>query len=405
MKIKPCPRRAPTVALLAVALLCVGAPGWSQPVITNTTATADAILFSGSGGVPGGTYRVLSSADLTTSVLNWQAVATNAFDSNGHFATTNPFSPGADQAYFAVQSVGDSIDFGLFGFGAGTTGGAGGTTQVVTTASAFLTAVASAGPRTIMVSGALSFATAGVSSDKTIIGLGTNTTLTGTLRMNGSTNVILRNLHISNPNGAEGVSDGITIDNFAHHVWVDHCTLGECTDGQIDITHGADFITISWCKFYYTNAASGHRFSSLVGHSSGNAAEDAGRLRITYHHNWWSTLVHERTPRVRFGRIHALNNLFWSPGNNYCIRTGIQGQVLSENNYFREVDEPYDKILENSDDGLIRNLGCEFDACSNIILYNDTVFTPPYSYVADPATAVPGLVTNNAGTGHGPFAP
>jgi pectate lyase len=63
-----------------------------------------------------------------------------------------------------------------------------------------------------------------------------------------------------------------------------------------------------------------HRFSNLVGHSDNNASEDAGRLHVTFHHNWWGQLVHERMPRVRFGRVHVYNNFYNSPGNNYCIR-------------------------------------------------------------------------------------
>jgi len=69
------------------------------------------------------------------------------------------------------------------------------------------------------------------------------------------------------------------------------------------------------------------------------------------------------------------------------------------------VDEPYDKITELGETGLIRNLGCEFESCTGIILYNDTVFTPPYNYTADPAVDVPNLVTNHAGVAKGPFAP
>jgi pectate lyase len=35
----------------------------------------------------------------------------------------------------------------------------------------------------------------------------------------------------------------------------------------------------------------------------------------------------------------------------------------------------------------------------------DAVFTPPYAYTPDPASAVPNLVTNMAGAGKGPFDP
>ena len=35
----------------------------------------------------------------------------------------------------------------------------------------------------------------------------------------------------------------------------------------------------------------------------------------------------------------------------------------------------------------------------------NTVFIPPYSYAAQLPSAIPGLVTNNAGVAKGPFAP
>jgi len=401
MKNQQFPLNRSTAALAAALCALTTWTGKSQPIITNTAVLGGDIVLSGTGGSPGGTYHVLTSPDASSSVSGWLSIATNLFDLGGNFSSTNLVASGAMQAYFAIQTVDETIDFSLFGYGAGTTGGAGGPTQAVATASAFQTAATSAGPRTILVGGTLSIGTVNVASDKTIVGANSAAALIGNLRLDSVTNVIVRNLNLSNPAGG----DGITIQDFAHHVWIDHCSFGNCSDGQLDITHGSDFITVSWCVFEYTAAQTDHRFSSLVGHSENNAAEDAGRLQITYHHNWWSTLVHERTPRVRFGKIHALNNLFWSPGNNYCIRTGIQAQVLSENNYFRQVDEPYDKITELGETGLIRNLGCEFENCTGIILYNDTVFTPPYSYTADPAVDVPTLVTNHAGVGKGPFAP
>jgi pectate lyase len=390
-----------TCVLALACSVVMPATGSGQPIITHTTVAAGAIVLSGTGGDPGGTYRVLTSPDASSSVTTWLAIATNVFDSQGDFSSTTPVVPSPMQAYYAIQTVGKTLDFSLFGYGAGATGGAGGPTQTVATASAFQTAAASAGPRTILVSGSLNIGTVNVQSDKTILGVGSGAALVGNLKIDNVTNVIVRNLHLSNPTGG----DGITLQDFARRVWIDHCSFGDCSDGQLDITHGSDFITVSWCVFSYTEVQTAHRFSSLVGHNEDNAAEDAGRLQITYHHNWWSTLVHERTPRVRFGKIHALNNLFWSPGNNYCIRTGIQAQVLSEHNYFRQVDEPYDKITELGETGLIRNLGCEFENCTGIILYDDPVFTPPYSYAADAVADVPQLVTEHAGVGKGPFAP
>ncbi len=43
--------------------------------------------------------------------------------------------------------------------------------------------------------------------------------------------------------------------------------------------------------------------ASLVGHSDSNAAEDTGKLHITYANNKWIN-ISSRTPSVRFGTAH-----------------------------------------------------------------------------------------------------
>ena len=52
-----------------------------------------------------------------------------------------------------------------------------------------------------------------------------------------------------------------------------------------------------------------------------------GRKLVTWHHNWWSSNVHERMPRVRFGDVHVFDNYYSSSGNNYCIRAGFHSNV------------------------------------------------------------------------------
>ena len=61
----------------------------------------------------------------------------------------------------------------------------------------------------------------------------------------------------------------------AHHIWFDHDDISDGTDGNLDITIGSDFVTVSWTKFHYTartdntgndsTGAAGHRYSNLVG--------------------------------------------------------------------------------------------------------------------------------------------
>ncbi len=127
----------------------------------------------------------------------------------------------------------------------------------------------------------------------------------------------------------------------SRHVWVDHCSFGtagiakplrlgrpfEQTDGLLDITRQSDLVTVSWCHFAH------HDKTMLIG-SSDNQAEDAGRLRVTLHHNLWER-CNERTPRVRFGQLHVANNLFLAPDASrygYSLGLGLRAQIVSEAN-------------------------------------------------------------------------
>lgn len=378
------------------------------PSFTNLWLAPGGIALAGSGGSSNATYHLLSSSSLALPSTNWPAVATNNFDANGNFLLTNP-TIAVEPQFFRLRvppAPAALPDFSLIGFATvnGTvTGGAGGPTQTVTTASAFRSAVGSTSPQVVQVSGTIDLAgSATVRARKTIVGLGTNAAIVGTLNLSGTTvsNVIVRNLTLSTPSG-----DGITIINGAHHIWVDHCTFYDCADGQLDITQQADFVTVSWCKFNYTTN-SGHNFSMLIG-SDDSVIADRGKLNVSLHHNWWSTLAIERMPRARFGDIHSFNNFFNSPGNNYCIRAALESEILIENNYFLNVDEPWDlQVTAGSTNGMMQSVGNLLVNCTNTNTpANDTVFTPPYPYTPDPAGNVPGLVTNYAGVGRGPFAP
>jgi len=259
-----------------------------------------------------------------------------------------------------------------------------------------------------------------VQSDKTITGLGTNALINGNVYLSGVSNVVIRNLFITNPtddnyNGPDD-EDGITIINGTHHVWIDHCTFSDCLDGEVDITKASDFVTLSWCKFFYTANTNGHNFVNLIGADDGDT-NDLGTLHVTFHHNWWSTLCVERMPSVRFGRVHCFNNYYNASGNDYCVRTRIDAQCLIENNFFENVRNPWERYVTTGDAGLLlarsNNVaypatpyGVTWSASGSDVLIpgTDTVFTPPYSYTPDSVLSVKSLVTNSAGAGRLPSA-
>ena len=180
-------------------------------------------------------------------------------------------------------------------------------------------------------------------------------------------------------------------------------------DGGIDITQESDNVTISWCHIYYSSPTLDHRLASLIGSSD----SDVGNYHITYHHNWWGTNVQERMPSNRFGRVHAFNNYYNAPGNNYCIRTRINAESLIEHNWFENVRNPWEIYITSGAQGKVLVSGntlvntTSVGNGSDVIIPpgTDTVFIPPYTYTLDATATVPNRVTNHAGANQGPFAP
>lgn len=318
----------------------------------------------------------------------------------------------ASTAARAAGSISTEGPIGFATLNGGTTGGKGGKTNIVSTAEEFCTATGAAEPLNIFVSGTLNFGgeSVRIASNKTIIGLGTNAGFFGHIYIYGVSNVIIRNLNFANPGGVGqgmGGGDGMTA-NSSHHVWVDHCTFNECTDGQFDITHGCDFFTVSWCKFSYTNEASDHRLSMLIGNKDTLATEDAGKLHVTLHHNWIADLVQDRAPRVRFGQVHIFNNYYGATSNNICIGLGISSQVLLESTYFDGIKRPWKSRSEpgqtegrlQTNDDMIYTFGPKIQMGKTV----PVDFKPSYVYNLDPAKDVKDIVINHAGVGKGPFA-
>jgi pectate lyase len=284
-----------------------------------------------------------------------------------------------------------------------TTGGAGGTTVTVTNGTDLVNNAKSANPMIIRISGKITASRVNVAANKTIEGAAQGATLDGTFCMNGKAdarlkNIIIRNLVIANETGSE--PDVISMQN-ADHIWVDHCDISDrrsTLDGLCDMTHAVDNVTISWTKFSYPSGSPEHRFCMLISASDESGDEDRGKLRITLHHNWWAQNVHERMPRMRFGKVHTFNNYFSSSGNNYCIGAGVEAQVRVESNCFEGVKDSHifysgeatAIIYANADNQYISTTGAK-DAG------HGTCFTPPYQYSLDAGNTVKSTVMAGAG--------
>ena len=269
----------------------------------------------------------------------------------------------------------------------------------------------------------------------------------GVLNVKGTHNVIIRNLKFRDlwehdPTGAYDRFgwDYVRITNSgktnSHHVWVDHCDFGKVYDGMVDITHGSDLVTISWCRFA-GDTRGPQKKCLLIGHSSSAtaAATDRGRLNVTLHHNWFQN-IQERAPRARFGNIHVFNN-FVDGAENATM--SVAGAVtLVENCIYR--DTRIATSFSHDKDSVSRGLGGTisivnsrndkprplkasdsrektFEIANNFrssvprerLQFNPAMNFPwkdrrtlPYPYRPDPVNRIPTLVPKYAGTGKVP---
>jgi pectate lyase len=286
----------------------------------------------------------------------------------------------------------------------GTTGGGNATPVVVTTAAAFTSNISGTTARVIHVMGSFS-GSFGIGSNKTIIGL-CGARITGHIGLSGSVNVIIRNLRIvgnncsDSPSDCSGGADAVTLGGGAHHVWFDHCDVSDGSDGNLDITQGSDFVTISYTKFSYSTmrtdpmaGASGHRFSNLIG-SGDNVPEDVGHLNVTWHHNWWAQNVNQRMPRTRRGNIHVFNNLYTSAGNSYCTNAGIDTHVLVENNAYIGVNNP---LSPDANGDMLARGNLFQNVTGNQSDDGGSGFTPPYTYTLDATSNLSATLMSQVG--------
>jgi hypothetical protein len=89
----------------AVQLVLTNSPSFPTKGVTITSAKVQDgdITLSGTNGVPGDFYYVLSSTNLAAPLATrWTIISTNAFDSSGDFNVSFPTSNG--QQYFRIES-------------------------------------------------------------------------------------------------------------------------------------------------------------------------------------------------------------------------------------------------------------------------------------------------------------
>jgi len=75
------------------------------PKIASIRALGTNLVFTGSNGVPGGTYYLVASTNLALPLYQWQPAASNVFDSNGNFILTNSKSFVSPQQFFRIRAL------------------------------------------------------------------------------------------------------------------------------------------------------------------------------------------------------------------------------------------------------------------------------------------------------------
>jgi pectate lyase len=346
-------------------------------------------------------WVLLAAAGCSSAPSSFPAAAEGAAGSSGGVLPPVPPDESSPTGWASVDDLGQN----------GTTGGEGGDVVEVGTTAELLAAIADTTPRVVRVRGSLGDgARMPIGSHKTIEGVD-GAELRGAVRMDGSVNVILRNLKIvgndcadAEPPEEGGVpdcssgADAVTIRSGAHHVWVDHCDVSDGSDGNLDVTEQSDYVTISWTKFSYSRERDGgHHFSNLVG-GGDDAMGDTGKLRVTFHHCWWGERARERMPRVRYGKVHVYNSLYTSTGNNYCVGVGWFANVLTEHNVFVGVSDPIETTSYSNRESVavargnlyVNTTGATGDLGS-------AVFEPPYAYALDATSGLEATIQAHAG--------
>jgi len=284
--------------------------------------------------------------------------------------TTNP-PPAGGLAGWATQ-------------GGGTTGGGSSAATTVTSSSALSSAASGTTARVVRVSGTISCSgMISVGSNKTIIG-NSGAVISGCgLNVSNASNVIIQNITF------RGWDDDAINVQYSTLVWIDHNTLTNGYDGAVDVKRASDYVTISW------NRVHGHDKSMLLGHSDDNGGEDRGKLRVTYHHNYFDG-SNQRHPRVRFGNpVHVYNNFYRSVGG-YGVASTCGAGVLVEGNYFENTEDPFHLGEGSSPNGTLVARNNHFVG-SGSGQTGGSVASIPYSYSLETASAVKGSVTAGAG--------
>ncbi|MEJ1179177.1 MULTISPECIES: pectate lyase family protein [unclassified Pseudarthrobacter] len=209
-------------------------------------------------------------------------------------------------------------------------------------------------------------------SNTTLMGLGNDAGFVGAnIVILSATNVVVRNLSVEAPvdffttwspddgQGAWNARFDALSSVTSDHLWIDHVRLTDGRhpdseapigfrgkpanrhDGLLDLKDGTDYVTISNSKLH------NHDKTMLLGSGDEHVDKDGGKLRVSYIGNLMEN-IQQRGPRVRFGKVHVVNNYFVGStdhqqypmvskaqgGSSYFLGAGYESRIFSEYNAF-----------------------------------------------------------------------
>lgn len=282
---------------------------------------------------------------------------------------------------------------------------------------------------------------ANIPSNTTIVGVGKNSgILGGSLQIKGVSNVIMRNLTIEAPldcfpkwdptddnrTGNWNSEYDAVVVYGTDHVWIDHNTFTDGRypdserpvyfgkvfqqhDGLTDIVRGANHVTVSWNRFQ------DHDKNMLIGNSDSTATTDAGKLKVTMHHNRFDGIL-QRSPRVRFGQVDVYNNHYVVTENQksdyYIFGVGISSQLYASDNAISlpagaavgKVLKKWNEAPLTAENNYVNGRRTDLIAVHNAEIPEETLqsgagWKPTLRTKVDSPRAVPGIVNSRAGAG------
>ena len=216
----------------------------------------------------------------------------------------------------------------------------------------------------------------------------------GIFTLKRCSNIIIRNLKFVGPGSVDVGGNDLITCTYTDHLWVDHCEFTDGMDGNFDITLQSDFVTVSWCKFNYTDRSYDHQYTCLIS-SSDQSPLDTLKLNVTFADCIWGEGITARTPMVRYGKIHLLNCYWTCGGCNYPLNPRVGSEIRIEGCYF---GAGVKKILRGATTAIawqwVDNYVTETYSCED----NGEVVMP-YAYSVIDARDVPAMLMADNGAG------